>query len=332
MRKNRIAPAGRADDTGPRHHAALPAMNDTCLPSGLVPTSPAAAPAPSPDEQSRHFAVIARAIDYLRTTARQQPTLEEVAAAVNLSPFHLQRLFTAWAGVSPKRFLQYLTKEHARRELARAGDLLSVADRVGLSGGSRLHDLMISCEALTPGEIKAGGRGVRIACGLGPSPFGTALVGWTARGICHVAFCSGDEAARQAELADLWPQAELVRDDAGAAAQLARMFPRTAPATPLHLLLRGTNFQIKVWEALLRCPPGRLLSYGELARRAGVPQAPRAVGNALAANTIGYLIPCHRVIRESGDSGHYRWDGTRKLAMLGWEAAQAAARRRINRA
>ncbi|HEX6734516.1 MAG TPA: methylated-DNA--[protein]-cysteine S-methyltransferase [Azonexus sp.] len=273
---------------------------------------------------SRHYAVVARAIAYLRATAPQQPTLEQVAAAVQLSPFHLQRLFSEWAGVSPKRFLQYLTKEHAKRELTHAGDLLAVADRVGLSGGGRLHDLMISCEALTPGEIKAGGQGVRIACGFGPSPFGTALVGWTARGICHVAFCSGDEAARQAELASLWPQATLARDDAQAAALLDKIFPGTAPAAPLHLLLRGTNFQIKVWEALLRCPPGRVLSYGNLAGRIGAPNAARAVGSALAANTIGFLIPCHRVVRESGEVSHYRWGSERKLAMLGWEAAMAA--------
>lgn len=272
-------------------------------------------------EQSRHFAIVARAIAYLRATAPQQPTLEQVAAAVHLSPFHLQRLFSEWAGVSPKRFLQYLTKEHAKRELTRAGDVLTVADRVGLSSGSRLHDLMISCEALTPGEIKAGGAGLSIGHGFAPSPFGPALVGWTGRGICHLAFSNGDEPALLAELAGLWPRATLHRDDAQAAERLSRMFPGTAPATPLHLLLRGTNFQIKVWEALLRCPPGQILSYGQLASRAGVPRAPRAVGSALAANTIGFLIPCHRVIRDSGEVSHYRWGSERKLAMLGWEAA-----------
>jgi AraC family transcriptional regulator of adaptative response/methylated-DNA-[protein]-cysteine methyltransferase len=296
------------------------------------PVSPAAAAAAWPDsstadtnlvEQSRHFAIVARAIAYLRATAPQQPTLDQLAAAVHLSPFHLQRLFSEWAGVSPKRFLQYLTKEHAKRELARAGDVLTVADRVGLSSGSRLHDLMISCEALTPGEIKAGGAGLKIVHGLAPSPFGPALVGWTGRGICHLAFCAGDEPALLAELAGLWPQATLQRDDAQAAELLAQVFPATAPAAPLHLLLRGTNFQIKVWEALLRCPPGRVLSYGELACGIGAPKAARAVGSALAANTIGFLIPCHRVIRDSGEVSHYRWGSERKLAMLGWEAALA---------
>lgn len=294
------------------------------------PVPPANALLPDPEgsgttlaAQSRHYATVARAIAYLRATARQQPTLEQLAAAVHLSPFHLQRLFSEWAGVSPKRFLQYLTKEHARRELARAADVLTVAAEVGLSSGSRLHDLMISCEALTPGEIKSGGAGLSIGHGFAPSPFGPALVAWSGRGICHLAFCSGDEPARQAELAGLWPQATLRRDDAEAAAVLARVFPAGTAAAPLHLLLRGTNFQIKVWEALLRCPPGRVLSYGELACRIGAPKAARAVGSALAANTIGFLIPCHRVIRDSGEVSHYRWGSERKLAMLGWEAALA---------
>lgn len=299
----------------PLHHAVSPAAVASDLPVTLPESTLA--------EQSRHFAVVARAIAYLRATAPQQPTLEQVAAAVHLSPFHLQRLFSEWAGVSPKRFLQYLTKEHAKRELARAGDVLTVAGRVGLSSGSRLHDLMISCEALTPGEIKAGGAGLSIGHGFAPSPFGPALVGWTGRGICHLAFGADDEPALLAELAGLWPRATLRRDDGQATELLARVFPGPAPAAPLHLLLRGTNFQIKVWEALLRCPPGRLLSYGELARQAGVPQAARAVGSALAANTIGFLIPCHRVIRDSGEVSHYRWGSERKLAMLGWEAAQA---------
>jgi AraC family transcriptional regulator of adaptative response/methylated-DNA-[protein]-cysteine methyltransferase len=294
------------------------------------PVSPAAAAAFRPDssaadatlaEQSRHFAIVARAITYIRAAAPQQPTLEQVAAAVHLSPFHLQRLFSEWAGVSPKRFLQYLTKEHAKRELARAGDVLTVAENVGLSSASRLHDLMISCEALTPGEIKAGGAGLSIGHGFAPSPFGPALVGWTGRGICHLAFCSGNEPALLAELAGLWPRATLQRDDGEAAGMLARVFPATTPAAPLHLLLRGTNFQLKVWEALLRCPPVRVLSYGELACGIGAPRAARAVGSALAANTIGFLIPCHRVIRDSGEVSHYRWGSERKLAMLGWEAA-----------
>lgn len=277
------------------------------------------------DEQARHYAVVAAAIAYIRRHAARQPGLEEIAAAVHVSPFHFQRLFTAWAGVSPKRFLQYLTKERAKRELAGAADMLAVAASVGLSSGSRLHDLMVSCEAMSPGEIKAGGAGLEIAFGRGPTPFGAALVAWTGRGICHLAFCSGDEAARLAELTAAWPRAAFVPREAAAAALLDRVFSLHAGDEPLRLLLRGTNFQIKVWEALIRIQPGHLRSYGALALEAAAPRAQRAVGSALAANSIGYLIPCHRVIRESGESGHYRWGAERKLAMQGWEAARAEA-------
>jgi AraC family transcriptional regulator of adaptative response/methylated-DNA-[protein]-cysteine methyltransferase len=275
---------------------------------------------PEVDEQSRDYAVVARAIEYIRANARAQPTLEEVAAAVHLSPFHLQRLFSSWAGISPKRFLQYLTKEHARRELAKARDILSVAADSGLSSGSRLHDLMVHCEALSPGEIRSGGLGIAISCGFAPSPFGDALIAWTARGVCHLAFCSMAEPAMLAELLARWPAATTVRDDEQARRLLARVFPATPARGTLHLLLRGTNFQIKVWEALIRVEPGTLISYGELARRAVAPNAQRAVGSALAANRIAYLIPCHRVIRESGETGSYRWGSSRKLALLGWEA------------
>ncbi|MCM8610542.1 methylated-DNA--[protein]-cysteine S-methyltransferase [Accumulibacter sp.] len=280
-------------------------------------------PTPELDEQSRNFAAVARAIEYIRANARAQPTLEEVAAAVHLSPFHLQRLFSSWAGISPKRFLQYLTKEHARRELAKARDVLSVAADSGLSSGSRLHDLMVHCEALSPGEIRSGGLGIEISCGFAPSPFGDALIAWTARGVCHLAFCSMAEPAMLAELLARWPAATTVRDDEQARRLLARIFPATPARGTLHLLLRGTNFQIKVWEALIRVEPGTLISYGELARRAAAPNAQRAVGSALAANRIAYLIPCHRVIRESGEIGSYRWGSSRKLALLGWEAGIA---------
>ena len=277
---------------------------------------------------SRHFAIVAKAIAFIRAHARSQPSLEEVAAAVHLSPHHLQRLFADWAGISPKRFLQYLTKEHARRQLARSADVLAVAEDAGLSSTSRLHDLMVSCEAMTPGEIKSGGRGLAIGYGFASSPFGDVLVAWTARGVCHFAFCVADEAAMLAELAALWPAAALQRDDAQAQALLGQIFPQVPTRGKVHLVLRGTNFQIKVWEALIRTEPGRVVSYQQLARQLGRPKASRAVGSAVAANTIGFLIPCHRVIREGGDIGQYRWGTERKLALIGWEAAtqRAAAR------
>lgn len=272
-------------------------------------------------ESSRQYAVVAHAIDYVRTHALAQPSLEEIAAAVHLSPFHLQRLFSSWAGLSPKRFLQYLTKEHAKCALGRSANMLDVAASSGLSGGGRLHDLMVSCEAMSPGEIRSGGEGLDIAYGLAPTPFGDAVVGWTARGICHLAFCVTEDAALLNELATLWPRAMRHRDDAGARALLATVFAQTPACGTLHLLLRGTNFQIKVWEALIRVAPGEVVSYGDLAQRIGMPRAQRAVGSALAANVIAYLIPCHRVIRESGEVGNYRWGTERKLAMLGREAA-----------
>jgi AraC family transcriptional regulator of adaptative response/methylated-DNA-[protein]-cysteine methyltransferase len=273
-----------------------------------------------PVPPQRQYAVVAQAIRYLRENALQQPTLAELAQAVHLSEHHLQRVFAAWAGISPKRFLQYLTKAYALQALREAQDVLSVAQASGLSGSSRLHDLMVSCEAMTPGEIKSGGAGVTLGWGQADTPFGAALAGWTERGLCYLAFLDGDAALRQQELRAAWPAAQLVRDDREAQRLMDQVFPSTPQPGRLHLLLRGTNFQIKVWEALLRLPPGRRVSYTQLAGLAGTPKAQRAVGSALAANAIAYLIPCHRVIRESGDSGQYRWGGERKAAMLAWEA------------
>lgn len=275
------------------------------------------------ESPTRQYAVVARAIDYLRANALRQPTLAEVAAAVHLSEFHLQRVFAAWAGISPKRFLQYLTKEYARQALRTSADLLSVTEASGLSSASRLHDLMVTCEAMTPGEIKRGGAGVVLGFGRGETPFGEALVGWTARGLCYLAFVDGDSDSRMAELAGQWPAAQRERDDAQAQQWLDQVFAATPQRGTLHLVLRGTNFQLKVWEALLKVEPSRVVSYTQLAELAGAPRAQRAVGSALAANTIGYLIPCHRVIRESGDLGRYRWGSERKTAMLAWEAGQA---------
>lgn len=268
----------------------------------------------------RQYAVVAQAIAYVRAHADRQPELDEIAAAVGLSPFHLQRVFSAWAGLSPKRFLQYLTKERARHVLLHAQSVLEAADAVGLSGGGRLHDLMVSCDAMSPGEIRSRGAGLEVRYGCGPTPFGHALVAWTGRGICHLAFRSDDGPGGQnsllLELATLWPCAQRIPDEPAAVALLADVFSQSSNGVTPRLLLRGTNFQIKVWEALLRIPPGEVVSYGELARRAGVPNAARAVGNALAANVIAALIPCHRVIRESGEIGHYRWGSERKMAML----------------
>ncbi len=278
---------------------------------------------PDHPEQTRQYALVARAITFIRENAKQQPTLEQIAVAAHVSPFHLQRLFAEWAGISPKRFLQYLTKEYAKQKLMSSHDVLTVTETAGLSSTSRLHDLMVTCEAMTPGEIKAGGEGLEITNGFAFSPFGEAIVGWTKRGVCHFAFCMANHEAMQAELVAYWPNAIFNRDDSQAQHLLQDIFPATPSRGRMHLVLRGTNFQIKVWEALIHTEFGRVISYQQLANHAGCPRAQRAVGTALAANHIGFLIPCHRVIRESGDAGNYRWGTERKLAMLAWEAGRS---------
>ncbi len=274
-------------------------------------------------EQARQYVLVARAISFIRDTAKLQPSLEQVAAATHVSPFHLQRLFTEWAGISPKRFLQYLTKDYAKQRLISSHDVLTVTEDAGLSSTSRLHDLMVTCEAMTPGEIKTGGAGLEITYGFAFSPFGEAIVGWTKRGICHFAFSMANQEAMVAELVAYWPNARFSQDDSQAQHLMQDIFPATPSRGRVNLVLRGTNFQIKVWEALIHTDFGHVTSYQQLAERAGCPRAHRAVGTALAANHIGFLIPCHRVIRESGDVGSYRWGSDRKLAMLAWEAGKA---------
>ena len=279
---------------------------------------------PADGEWRRQYDAVAQAIAFIRANAARQPSLAEIAAAAQLSEFHLQRLFSAWAGLSPKRFLQYLTKEHAREALRSSAGVLDAALDAGLSGPGRLQDLMVSCEALTPGEIRAQGAGVELHHGYAATPLGEALFGWTARGVCHLAFCDADRAAQLDTLQRLWPAADFLRDDAAAAALATSVFPAAPAPGKLHLLLRGTNFQIKVWEALLKIPPASLLSYGQLAAHLGRPQAARAVGSAVAANNIAWLIPCHRVIREDGSNSNYRWGVERKLALRAWEAGRLA--------
>lgn len=274
------------------------------------------------DDQQQQYAIVAQAIEFIRTNALRQPSLAKIAAAVNLSEYHLQRVFTAWAGISPKRFLQYLTKKHAKQALQQSADVLGVSLATGLSSPGRLHDLMVSCEAMTPGEIKAFGKGITIGYGVAATPFGDALIGWTPRGICFLAFCDSDQEVQQRELSSQWPAATLVRDDAEASSISSRIFPAVPTPGKLHLVLRGTNFQLKVWEALLNIKPSQLISYSQLAAIAGIPKAQRAVGTALAANSIGYLIPCHRVIRQSGDVGVYHWGSSRKMAIQAWEAGR----------
>lgn len=279
------------------------------------------------DVSSRDYERIGRAIAYLRRHAGDQPDLAAVARHVNLSEHHFQRLFTRWAGVSPKRFVQYLTLEHAKARLTRSGSVLDLAGTVGLSGPGRLHDLFVTLEAMSPGEYRAGGAGLSIRYGVHGSPFGPALIALTARGICGLHFV-GEADDGTARLRKDWPGAELRQDDAGTSAIAGSLFEPLASSAgrPLALIVKGSNFQVKVWRALLEVPFGTITSYRQIAARLGAAGSSRAVGGAVGANPIAWLIPCHRVIRETGLLGGYHWGLDRKAAMLGWEAARAAAR------
>lgn len=268
------------------------------------------------------YDVVAAAIDYLEQNFRSQPELADVARHVHLSEAHFQRLFRRWAGISPKRFLQFLTAEHARELLRASRSVLDVSYEVGLSGGGRLHDLMLNVAAATPGEVKSGGDGLTIHYGFHESPFGEALIATTERGLCNLAFTQQeDRRALLDELHTRWPNATLVEDGARTRAVARQIFGDSAGA--VTLFLKGTNFQIRVWEALLRVPAGRAVTYEDIARSIGHPTAVRAVGAAVGQNPIAYLIPCHRVLRKSGVFGEYHWGATRKKALLAWESARA---------
>ena len=276
-------------------------------------------------QNARNYARIEAAILYLEEHFRDQPELGEVAEAAGLGPHHFQRLFRRWAGISPKRFGQYLTLDYAKAQLEGSASILDAAYDAGLSGPSRLHDLFVTYEAMSPGAFKRRGEGVVIAYGLHPSPFGPCFVGQTERGICALGFADGGEGngeAVRAEFERRWPAARFHEDRAATAHVAARIFGECpADSTPLRLAVAGTNFQLKVWEALLRIPPGRITSYHALGQALGLPRSARAVGGAVAANPVSYLIPCHRVIRHTGRISHYEWGRSRKRVMLGWEAA-----------
>jgi AraC family transcriptional regulator of adaptative response/methylated-DNA-[protein]-cysteine methyltransferase len=268
------------------------------------------------------YARIEQAILFLEKNFRQQPDLKEVAASVGLSEYHFQRLFSRWAGISPKRFLQFLTIEYAKQLLTESKSVLDATYESGLSSPGRLHDLFVTCEAITPGEFKNKGEGLTITYGFHPSPFGECLLAVTDRGICGLAFVSGSNRDNVlTELKNKWPQAKFAEDPAYTLPFVEQIFNPVKSRQALPVILKGTNFQIKVWQALLKIPPGSVVSYDELATLIGQPGAARAVGNAVAQNPIGYVIPCHRVIRKMGAVGDYHWNPTRKRAILGWEAA-----------
>ncbi len=278
-----------------------------------------------PMNDYQRIAAVIRYIDEHRTG---QPSLDELAAQAGLSPFHFHRLFSAWAGVTPKDFLQCLTLAHARQLLREGESVLDAAFAAGLSGPGRLHDLTVSLDAATPGEIKSGGQGWTLRAGFADSPFGDCLVAESPRGICHVSFLQ-DGSTRESALLALqaeWPHAVLHRDDAVAVNAVSTMFVpphERRRGRSLRILVRGSLFQVRVWRALLAIPEGSLASYGGLAAGIGAPAAARAVGSAVAKNNIAWLIPCHRVIRETGVVGEYRWGSDRKRAMLAWEGARA---------
>ncbi len=278
-------------------------------------------------EQSRDYQRIEQAIHNLEETAILQPDLKKLAASLNLSEFHFQRLFSRWAGVSPKRFLQFLTLEHAKSVLSKSENLLNVTFEAGLSSVSRLHDLFMQCEAVTPGEYKNRGEGLTISYGFHPSPFGECLVAATHRGICGLTFIqSGDRRNPLENLKHRWGQATLKENPGSTSPFLEIIFSTHHNyRKPLYLFVKGTNFQIKVWEALVRVPQGSMVSYQDVARHIGKPKASRAVANAIAQNPVHYLVPCHRVIQGMGAFGGYQGGPVRKKALLGWEAAQSEA-------
>lgn len=274
-------------------------------------------------QEAMNYSRIAEAIEYIHANFKDQPNLDEVAEKVAMSPFHFQRLFTEWAGVSPKKFLQYITVSNAKKMLKESGaTLFDTAIETGLSGTGRLHDLFINIEGMTPGEYKNGGESLSINYSFAESPFGNMLVASTPKGICHLAFADDGQAALNVLLSK-FPNAryhqmvDMIQQNA--------MFIFTHDWSKLHqvkLHLKGTPFQLKVWEALLKVPMGRLTTYGAIAKQIAIPNASRAVGTAIGDNPVAFLIPCHRIIQSTGLFGGYHWGSLRKTAIIGWEAAQ----------
>lgn len=267
---------------------------------------------------------IAEAISFIVNRVNSQPGLEEIARHLHLSPFHFQRLFSRWAGVTPKKFLQVLTVERAKQLLSELKPLLEVSDSLGLSSSSRLYDHFVHLEAVTPGEYKLGGAGLTIEYGLHDTPFGKALIATTPRGICSFAFLERTEIdGHLAGLQKKWPHALLHENRQRTLAVIKSMFGEERKLNrPLSLHVSGTNFQISVWKALLQLPPATVTSYSEVATAIGHPRSARAVGLAVGANPVALLIPCHRVIQQSGKLGGYHWGETRKQAIHAWESAR----------
>jgi len=296
-------------------------MNQIALANRL----PEFAPLPT---AAADYDVVRRAIAHIRGNWRTQPAIDTIARAAGVNATDLHHLFRRWCGLTPKAFLQALTLDHARDLLRSSASILDTAYEVGLSGPGRLHDLFVTHEAMSPGEWKAGGEGLAITYGFHPSPFGMALVMIAPRGLAGLALAdAGKERAALADMRTRWPKARYVEDFAATAATARRIFDPALwrPDQPLRVVLIGTDFEVRVWEKLLTVPLGSLTTYSDLAARAGVPRAARAVGAAVGKNPICFVVPCHRVIGKNGDLTGYHWGLTRKRAMLGWEAGMAAA-------
>ena len=278
--------------------------------------------------QLEDYAKVCDVIAHVSENWRDQPSLETLAARVKLTPDQLQRLFTRWAGLTPKAFLQALTLDNAKRMLEQSASILDTSLDVGLSGPGRLHDLFVTHEGMSPGNYKSRGEGLRISYGYHPSPFGVALVMASPYGLCGLAFCdAGSEVAALADMTRRWPNAQYAEDSAATAPFAAQLFAdrNFLPNQPLRITFIGTDFEIRVWETLLKIPVGQATTYGDIAASVGSPKAARAVGAAVGKNPLSFVVPCHRVLGKSGALTGYHWGLTRKKAILGWEAGRLAS-------
>lgn len=278
-------------------------------------------------QQHLNYERVAEAIDFLGKNFRQHPDLAEVARQVHLSPEHFQRIFTEWAGVSPKKFMQFLTLDFLRDRICAMPNLQAAADEAGLSAQSRVYDLFVNIEGVTPGAFRDGGLGLQIKYGYHNTPFGLCFLAVADRGVCGLSFVDEDRKRTEFEVfRQKWHFAELQHAPERTQPVIQQIFsPDKNQLQRLTVLAQGTNFQLKVWEALLRIPPGAVTTYSQIARSIGRPEAPRAVGTAIGSNPVGFLIPCHRVIQGTGKLGGYRWSETRKSAIIGWEMARQGA-------
>lgn len=279
-------------------------------------------------QENINYNRVAEAIRFLYTNHQKQPSLEEVAEHIHVSPFHFQRMFTEWSGISPKKFLQYLTVEELKRELSKTKNLFDAAEKSGLSAQSRIYDLFVNIEAVTPNEFKTKGKGIQIEYGLHDTPFGECFIANTNRGICSLQFTDENKEMVINEFAQQWANANLYKDQQSTKKFVKQLFYADNQPRHFSLLLKGTKFQIKVWEALLKIPFGSVASYQMVASSMEQQNATRATGTAIGKNPVAFLIPCHRVIRNEGIIGNYHWGTTRKQAIIGWEKAKQLSEKR----